>query len=292
MKKLVTPKQVALAIGVSESSLKRWCDQGIISTIRTGGGHRRLPIDAVVEFLRTNRHPLVRPEVLGLPTAVGQGDRVIDRAGEHFHESLLAGDEEQCRRIAFDLFLARHRLAVICDRVFAAAFHQVGQGWQCGGVEVYQERRACEIMLRVLEELRQTLPSNPPAAPTAIGGTPEGDFYSLPAKMVEVVLLESGWKAQSLGSSLPLASLQSAIVALRPRLFWLSVSHLADRQAFLEQFTALYRSARQIGSLVVVGGRALNEALRTEMQYSAYGDNLQHLESFLGSLPAAVSAEK
>jgi predicted site-specific integrase-resolvase len=29
---LLTPKQVARAIGVSESSLKRWCDKGVLPT--------------------------------------------------------------------------------------------------------------------------------------------------------------------------------------------------------------------------------------------------------------------
>ena len=38
MNELVSPKQVAHAMGVSESSLKRWCDQGLIPTVRTAAG--------------------------------------------------------------------------------------------------------------------------------------------------------------------------------------------------------------------------------------------------------------
>jgi methanogenic corrinoid protein MtbC1 len=284
MKRLLTPKQVALAIGASESSLKRWCDSGLIATIRTGGGHRRLPIESVIDFLRTSRHPLVRPEILGLPTAVGQGERVMERAREQFRDALVSGDEEQCRRIAFDLFLARQPLSLICDRVFATAFHDLGEAWEHGAVEVYQERRACEITLRVLEELRQGLPPAPDGAPTAIGGTPEGDFYSVPARMVELVLLESGWRTQLLGSSLPLATLETAVAEIRPRLMWLSVSHLVDRAMFLAQYAGLYRRAREAGTLVVVGGRALDESLRTEMQFSTHCDTMQHLAAFLTSL--------
>ena len=68
---LVSPKQVARAIGVSESSLKRWCDQGLIKTVRTAGGHRKMDIAEVLRYVREQDHKLVSPEILGLPP-VGQ----------------------------------------------------------------------------------------------------------------------------------------------------------------------------------------------------------------------------
>jgi MerR family transcriptional regulator, light-induced transcriptional regulator len=69
----LTPKQVARAIGVSEASLKRWCDKGLIHSVRTAGGHRRLPLADVMSFLRKSGHPLVSPEVLGLPAVSSRG---------------------------------------------------------------------------------------------------------------------------------------------------------------------------------------------------------------------------
>ena len=80
MKIQVSPKQLARAIQVSESSIKRWCDQGVISTVRTAGGHRRIDMPDVMRFLRDNRYDLVRPEVLGLPATTGRTAWVLDRA--------------------------------------------------------------------------------------------------------------------------------------------------------------------------------------------------------------------
>ena len=71
MKELVTPKQVALAIGVSEASLKRWCDKGLLPFSRTPGGHRRLPISGVMQFVRKTGQSLVEPAVIGLPATIG-----------------------------------------------------------------------------------------------------------------------------------------------------------------------------------------------------------------------------
>ncbi len=55
MKPLVTPKQVGRALDVSESSLKRWCDNGEIATQYTAGGHRRIALTAMLA-LGTRRY--------------------------------------------------------------------------------------------------------------------------------------------------------------------------------------------------------------------------------------------
>lgn len=64
---VLSPKQVARAIGVSEASLKRWCDKGKLTLTKTAGGHRRLHVSSVLRFLKDSGRELVRPEILGLP---------------------------------------------------------------------------------------------------------------------------------------------------------------------------------------------------------------------------------
>jgi putative two-component system response regulator len=44
---LVTLQEAAAAVGVSASTLRRWADEGRIEAVRTAGGHRRFPLDAV-----------------------------------------------------------------------------------------------------------------------------------------------------------------------------------------------------------------------------------------------------
>ena len=103
MRELLTPKEVARAIDVSESSVKRWCDKGSIPTQYTPGGHRRITMAGLIGFLRDSRHQLVHPEALGLPATIGQTARVIDRARDQLTDALAAGDEPRCRQIAIDL---------------------------------------------------------------------------------------------------------------------------------------------------------------------------------------------
>lgn len=288
MKTQVSPKQLARAIQVSESSIKRWCDQGAISTVRTAGGHRRIGMTDVMRFLRDHRYAIVRPEVLGLPATTGRTAWVLDRAESGFREALLVGDEDLARQILFDLWLAKHELTTILDGVVTAALHGIGDRWSCGEAEVYQERRGCEICLRLLHELRMLTP--PPVARRglAMGGTPEGDMYLIPNAMVELILRNTGWETIALGAGLPFATLRAALLEHRPQLFWLSVSHLRDEAEFLAGWSELCATA-PVDVTFVVGGQALTERLRRKIPQASCCGNLTELEALAKSLGAACS---
>ncbi len=226
---------------------------------------------------------MVSPEVLGLPAASEKAELGLVRGRPRLAEALLAGDEELARRIVFDLYLANHSMSVICDEVVVGAFREIGERWACNEADVYQERRGCEIVMRIIHELRR-MQSPPDHAWTAIGGTIEGDSYTLPSAMAELLLRDAGFHATSLGSAIPFSSLIKAVEELRPRLFWLSVSHIADGVDFVTEFARLSRACATSQTALVVGGRALTEELRRQLTYSAYCDTLKHLEAFATTL--------
>src|SRR5262245_51503264 len=111
----VTPRQLAAAIGVSESSLKRWTDQGLLPAIKTAGGHRRLSLAHVVHFLRTTKTPLVNPEILELASPLAPGLTDIASAAGTYSTALEAGDKRICEAAATRCFLSGNSVAAICD---------------------------------------------------------------------------------------------------------------------------------------------------------------------------------
>ncbi|MEY4180990.1 MAG: hypothetical protein RLY70_4565 [Planctomycetota bacterium] len=290
MRDLLSPKQVAQALGVGESSVKRWCDLGKITAVRTSGGHRRLALADVLRFVRESDQPVVRPEILGLPPA-RESERSLTRARRLLVDALLAGDESRSRRIVFDLYLAKHSLSTVCDEVVAGAFREIGELWSCQQAEIYQERRACEIMLRILHAFRDTQRGINPAL-VAIGGTPPGDSYAIPNAIVELVLREAGWQAESLGTSLPFSSLAAAVRSQRPRLLWLSVSHVRDDAEFLAGYRELHDTARELGTAMVVGGQALGRELRHQMSYASFCDTVRQLDDFARAFRGTENAIK
>ena len=48
---LLTPRQAAEKLGISYPALKHWILAGRIRTIKTPGGHHRVPLEALDEFL-------------------------------------------------------------------------------------------------------------------------------------------------------------------------------------------------------------------------------------------------
>ena len=62
----LSPKDFAGALGVSESSVKRWVDDGKIRALKTPGGHRRIAVHDALYFVRQTGADVARPELLGL----------------------------------------------------------------------------------------------------------------------------------------------------------------------------------------------------------------------------------
>lgn len=282
MQQVFSPKQVARAIGASESSVKRWCDRGLLETVKTVGGHRRVALSGVLHFLREKNHALVVPEELGLPTEIGLARTSLQASKTEFNEALASGNYPVCRRILLEQFLAQHSIGSICDEVIVPAMQAMGDGWCNSTIEVFEERRGCDIAMRLLFELRSMISQPKGDAPLAIGASVEADPYSLPTRMVELSLIESGWNATSLGCGVPLSSLKKAIQSESPRLFWLSVSAIEDEEKFVEEYRDLFSACDKVA--VVLGGRALHEELREKIQYTSYCENLQRLESLVKAI--------
>ncbi|HYP52226.1 MAG TPA: helix-turn-helix domain-containing protein [Pyrinomonadaceae bacterium] len=50
----LTSRETARLLGVSEASVKRWADSGLLPTEKTAGGHRRFRPEDVARFRREN----------------------------------------------------------------------------------------------------------------------------------------------------------------------------------------------------------------------------------------------
>ncbi|KAA5543175.1 helix-turn-helix domain-containing protein [Roseiconus nitratireducens] len=288
-----SPKQVAASLQVSESSVKRWCDQGIIPTIRTVGGHRRITLSGLREFLRATNRMLVDPKPLGVES-LGIDARVMDVASrprtrrrpipgqgnepiqQEFRAALACGDEARCEQLMRDRIALGWTRAEAAEDLITDAMRGLGDAWDCGDLEVYQERRSCNICARLIYQLQDGLEELPEGAPTAIGGAPESDPYQLPSALVELALRESGWNAVNLGNDLPLESLVQAVSDYQPRLVWLSVTAVDDPARFIREENKLADALGDEVSLIV-GGRALGDDLRPKLRYTAHCDGLRHL---------------
>ena len=283
MKEHLSPKQVARAVRVSESSIKRWCDEGLLKMEKTAGGHRRIAVSEVLRFVRDSDRQLVEPSILGLPVTTGKTPRMLNRAAAELQTALMAGNADITRQILFDLYVANHSLAIIGDHVLASAFEKIGDAWACGELEIYQERCGCEITVRALCDLIRVLPEPDINAPLALGGTLAEDQYAIPSLLVEGVIRDVGWQTVQLGSGLPSQTIVAAIKRYQPTLVWLSISHVSDEQSFLNDYAQI-RNCLDDSQAIAVGGRSLGPELRQRMKYTVFCENLENLQEFATAL--------
>jgi excisionase family DNA binding protein len=268
---------VACALGVSESTVKRWVDTQRLTACRTAGGHRRILAGDVVELVRREKLSLdltaLRAELPPVPTSTGE---LADR----LHAALLAGDADEVRALVLGAGVS---IPILADEVVSPVMARIGHGWAAGELDVYHEHRATQLCHAALSSLEARLAAAHPAncgRPLALGGGPEGDHASLANLLIGMTLRGAGWRVANLGPNTPFRSLRQAVIDLRPRLVWLSCTHLADPEAFLRDYAEFYRDAERAGVAVAVGGRAISESMRRRMTFTHFGDRIGHLAAY------------
>jgi MerR family transcriptional regulator, light-induced transcriptional regulator len=217
--RLISPRYLAEALGVSESSLKRWVDAGKITAARTDGGHRRIELAEALRFIRETGTPVAKPELLDLPEVASAGD-----AGDRLYDHLVSGDTVAARGWLFARYLEGSTIAELADGPIRTAMHALGDMWRHDPHGVFVEHRATAAVLQAIAQLRSMLAEAQLSAPLAIGGAPSGDPYLVPSQLAAMVLEETGMRTVNLGPDTPVAAFEHAVAQHRPKLVWLSIS--------------------------------------------------------------------
>jgi len=280
----VSTEQASRALGVSVSTIKRWVDEGVLPAHRTPGGHRKL-LEA--DILRLARQEATPPADLGALTVGAGKRRAVDAESltPALWDAVVGGDAAGVQSLLEGAYRAGLPVETIADCALAPVMHRLGCEWEDDRLDVWQEHRGTQACVAATHKLLAEVQKQARRRrPVAVGAAPPGDLYVLPSLLAQLVLTDAGWDAVNLGPDTPFESLTEAVRELRPRIVWLSVSHVADAQEFIQAYRKFQQSAQQQGVAVAIGGRALDEPLRSQMPYTSYGDGLTHLAALARSL--------
>ena len=283
-KDLVSTKEASKLLAVSESTIRRWCDVGKLMTIRSPGGHRRVPMDAIMQLARE----------LGLPIAslsVRKGASLsassnLSKAAEQLCDHLCQGSEEPSVSMILSAYSSGHSILKIGDELIAPAMHGIGMQWESGSISVSIERRACHIVMNGLREIERLIPETAEERPLAMGVAPGGDFSQVGTQLVSLVLRAAGWRVVQLGAGVPFAEVSAECRTAKPDLIWLSSAHVENEQQFVKEYQQEIEPFLKSGTSVVIGGRAFSEEILDEISFSFFGKTLEALETFASGLPA------
>lgn len=282
MRSGLSTRQLADAVGVSESSIKRWIDDGLVTASRTAGGHRRVALADAVRFVRDAHLPVVRPEVLGMPDVASAPERPAD-VGEALYRALLAGADAEARGLVERAWLRGESVAALVDGPLRSALAWLGDLWRHDAYGIFLEHRATDLCLQALAHIR-ALVAPADDAPVALGGGPTGDPYLLPTMAAAVVLACEGWRAINLGPDTPWGTFERAATRLEPRLVWVSATGEGPSEPLVDGLAALARTLGPRGIEVVAGGRGLTGATLPRVPHLHSGNTMAELAAFARGL--------
>jgi tryptophan-rich sensory protein/methanogenic corrinoid protein MtbC1 len=209
---------------VSESSVRRWADDGKIKISRTAGGHRKITRNEALRFIRATAANVVRPELLDLAEQP-QLPRNVEKsvAVDRLTKALERGDRDVVIGLITGLYVDGTTAAEICDEAVRPAMQRIGERWPEDRRSILLEHRATSLCIDALIQLRASFATVSTSA-VAIGGAPENDPYILPSLMAATVLADVGYQAVNLGANTPLDVIADSAEEMGALFVWVAMT--------------------------------------------------------------------
>jgi excisionase family DNA binding protein len=199
MQSHLSPKDLALVIGVSESSLKRWVDDGRLRAERTSGGHRRIPLVDAVRFIRETAATIADPALLGIDELDSAAVAATMSRGGAERAILAAASERKPDRAVGVLlaeFLRSRAVAAVCDgpltMLLSRAEHEAQES--ASGAPGIRAADALGICRAAVARMSSLLAEPATDAPAAAVGSVGGEFAAVRAAIAALVLKECGYR--------------------------------------------------------------------------------------------------
>jgi excisionase family DNA binding protein len=295
--KKLTSREAARALGVSEASVKRWADSGLLPMEKTAGGHRRFRPEDVAVIRRAGlreaeTRPLKQRSAARLPARAREAEAELAPGGEaalieDTFRALMDGRGEDLSSLLVNLHLHGQSVATIADRFLCPAMSRVGDLWHAGEISVAQEHVATRTATNALQNLGAVLGVSGAGPRLALCGSVEDDFHQLPSQLAALTLGAGGFEVFDLGMSTPFSALAEAVERFRPRLVCVSSTllHSLDRAA--REYAEFHKTARRRHASVVLGGAGFEDAgVRARLPADLHADSFRQLEDFIGTLDA------
>jgi excisionase family DNA binding protein len=281
-RKNLTSKQAARLLGVSEASVKRWADGGLLPALKTAGGHRRFRPEDLAAFRRgaqtSDAAERARPDAAPAP--------LDERLSEELFELIVGGHEEEAASVLVGLHLQGHTVARLADALLCPTLQRVGDLWHAGRMSVAQEHLATRTTQTALGGLRAAARVRTESAErVAVCCAVEEDYHELPVYMAALTLEAQGWEVINLGMSTPFCALTEAVARFGPRLVCVASTVFRQTDRAWREYGEFGAAVRRAGASVVLGGAGFGgEGVRQRFPADLYAATFSELEEHAAAL--------
>ena len=277
--KCLTTKEVARLCRVSDATVKRWEEAGLIKSERTSGGHRRFRAEEVARF-QCEQKLGVKQNAGDESVVTAKSRRRVNKEfsdSELFH-SMVAGQEEEVANILINEFINGKPLCEIFDEMIAAQMKKIGELWFEGKLSVAQEHLATRATMFALHKLRSVVPIADSCNKLVLCCAIEGDFHELSTHLVQMIFESEGWEVLNFGANTPLFSIADEILHYSPQMVCISSTLMDNVERFARDYKDFVDKTDKIETPVILGGKAFeNETLRKRFPANYYPQSFAHL---------------
>jgi MerR family transcriptional regulator, light-induced transcriptional regulator len=259
-KTVLSTADVARLFNVTETTVKRWADDGTLECQKTPGGHRKFLISSVVDFAEKNNFEPVG--TLELPKS-DKGAPAIEMAvlsrdfsalaGAYMHKAL---SPDRTDLIAFLSYLYEHRIHLweIFDLVVQPGMRMLGEQWEKGQLDISHEHRASHETLEALSKLQTRIKIKPDNGKKAIFACPGDEMHEIGLRCASYLFESEGWTTHYLGARTPVSAIVLAMKELKPDVVCMSLTYPVGNGHQESQLKELSSLAHTMHAAIVVGG--------------------------------------
>jgi MerR family transcriptional regulator, light-induced transcriptional regulator len=282
----LTTREVARLCRVSDATVKRWEEAGLLKSERTSGGHRRFRAEEVARFRRAQDTNAKRAHGNESARAALRRRRVnkIPSSSPLF-QSLLAGRDDEAGNILISAYLGGQSLPHIFDGLLCPALRRVGELWFDGEINVAQEHLATRAVYNAIYRLREIVLPGEMNGKLAFCCTLEGDLHEIPTHLAQMILESEGWEVLNFGANTPLYSFTEEILYHQPEAVCIAAALMSDYERLARDYKESRARLGKLKTPVILGGRVFEDArIRTRFPAELYAEHFTGFADFVKAL--------
>lgn len=281
-----TTIEVARLCRVSDATVKRWEEAGLLKSERTSGGHRRFRAEEVARFQREQGLGLKQSH--GDESVIKTTNRVREKklsSDSAFLQSLIDGGEEAIANAFIIAHLEGKPLVEIIDRLICPAMQKIGELWHREKISVSQEHLATRTAISALYKLRSALPVPEMKNGLAVCCAMEGDLHELPTFLAQIAIENEGLEVINFGASTPLYCLADEVIRHSPNFVCISATIISDLERLTRDYKDFTEKIAKLEIPVLLGGRVFeDEHVRRRFESEFYARSFTDVAKFARNL--------
>lgn len=281
---------MARLFNVTETTVKRWADEGTLRCQKTPGGHRKFHMKHIAEFAKDqNFEPigtlaLSEEDELALAIEVAVLSRDFKVLSRVFVEKAISPSRSDLFTYLSYLYQHHIRLWEMFDHIIGPGMEAIGHKWEKGEIGVNHEHRASYETLEALAKLQTQVLIKESRSRTAICACLGEELHDIGLRCASYIFEEEGWKVHYLGARTPADSLIAAMHEEKPHVVCISVTNLEQNGKLRAALGAITEAGRRNRMQIILGGRGVDHSLVEERLcnavYRTSHDLFNYIESF------------